>query len=60
MLFDFQTLAVLNPFRGADQQILQDSDMAGPLVFCLALGGFLLLVSLYSINIFSLVLNFFL
>lgn len=30
--------------RGADQQILQDTDMAGPLVFCLALGGFLLLV----------------
>lgn len=31
--------------RGADQQILQDTDMAGPLVFCLALGGFLLLVT---------------
>ncbi|XP_073835284.1 yip1 domain-containing 1 [Musca autumnalis] len=38
-----KTLAVLNPMRGADQQILQDTDMAGPLVFCLALGGFLLL-----------------
>lgn len=39
-----QTLAVLNPLRGTEQQILQDTDMAGPLVFCLALGGILLLV----------------
>lgn len=38
-----KTLAVLNPLRGADQSILQDTDMAGPLAFCLALGGFLLL-----------------
>ncbi|KAG4072435.1 hypothetical protein HA402_004367 [Bradysia odoriphaga] len=38
-----KTLCVLNPFRTADQSILQDTDMAGPLVFCLALGGFLLL-----------------
>jgi len=38
-----KTLCVLNPFRQADQSILQDTDMAGPLVFCLALGGFLLL-----------------
>lgn len=32
--------------RGTDQSILQDTDMAGPLVFCLALGGFLLLVNI--------------
>ncbi|KAL5278880.1 YIPF5 family protein [Megaselia abdita] len=38
-----KTLAVLNPFRATDQTILQDTDMAGPLAFCLALGGFLLL-----------------
>ncbi|EDW03715.1 protein YIPF5 [Drosophila grimshawi] len=38
-----KTLAVLNPFRGTEQQILQDTDMAGPLVFCLTLGGILLL-----------------
>uniref|UniRef100_A0A1B0FNV9 Protein YIPF n=1 Tax=Glossina morsitans morsitans TaxID=37546 RepID=A0A1B0FNV9_GLOMM len=38
-----KTLAVLNPMRAVHQQILQDTDMAGPLVFCLALGGFLLL-----------------
>jgi hypothetical protein len=40
-----QTLAVLNPFRTTDASILQDSDLAGPLVFCLAFGAFLLLVS---------------
>lgn len=42
-------MCVLNPFRQADQSILQDTDMAGPLVFCLALGGFLLLVSTDSL-----------
>lgn len=42
----FQTLSVLNPFRTTDQTILQDTDLAGPLVFCLTLGSFLLLVSL--------------
>lgn len=38
-----KTLSVLNPFRETDHTILQDTDMAGPLAFCLALGGFLLL-----------------
>jgi len=38
-----KTLSVLNPLRTTEQSILQDTDMAGPLVFCLALGGFLLL-----------------
>lgn len=38
-----KTLAVLNPFRTTDASILQDTDLAGPLVFCLALGAFLLL-----------------
>uniref|UniRef100_A0A1B0A0R6 Protein YIPF n=1 Tax=Glossina pallidipes TaxID=7398 RepID=A0A1B0A0R6_GLOPL len=42
-LNEAQTLAVLNPMRAVHHQILQDTDMAGPLVFCLALGGFLLL-----------------
>ncbi|XP_031341002.1 protein YIPF5 [Photinus pyralis] len=39
----FQTLTVLNPFRTPDFQAVQDTDLAGPLVFCLAFGGFLLL-----------------
>jgi hypothetical protein len=37
-----KTLAVLNPFRSTDASILHDSDLAGPLVFCLAFGCFLL------------------
>lgn len=37
-----KTYAVLNPFRKPDPTILHDSDLAGPLVFCLAFGCFLL------------------
>ena len=37
-----KTYAVLNPFRKPEPNILQDSDLAGPLVFCLAFGCFLL------------------
>lgn len=37
-------MSVLNPFRTTEQTILQDTDLAGPLVFCLTLGSFLLLV----------------
>lgn len=40
-----QTLSVLNPFRTTEKSIFEDTDLAGPLVFCLAFGGFLLLVS---------------
>uniref|UniRef100_A0A131XKQ0 Protein YIPF n=1 Tax=Hyalomma excavatum TaxID=257692 RepID=A0A131XKQ0_9ACAR len=38
-----KTVAVLNPMKDPDAAILQESDLAGPLVFCLAFGGFLLL-----------------
>ncbi|XP_002414663.3 protein YIPF5 [Ixodes scapularis] len=38
-----KTVAVLNPIKDPDAAILKESDMAGPLVFCLAFGGFLLL-----------------
>ncbi|XP_046437954.1 protein YIPF5-like [Daphnia pulex] len=38
-----KTLAVLNPLRETDASILQDTDLAGPLAFVLAFGGFLLL-----------------
>ena len=41
----FQTLAVLNPLKQTDHSIMQDTDLAGPLVFCLAFGGSLMLVS---------------
>lgn len=43
-----KTLSVLNPMRTTDSSILQDTDLAGPLVFVLALGGFLLLVYLLN------------
>ena len=42
----FQTLAVLNPLQPADATIMQDTDLAGPLVFCLGFGGALMLVIL--------------
>lgn len=38
-----KTLAVVNPLRSTNANILHDSDLAGPLVFCLAFGCFLLL-----------------
>ncbi len=41
----FQTLSVLNPMKTPDAAIMQDTDLAGPLVFCLMFGGSLLLVS---------------
>ncbi|TDZ16695.1 Protein transport protein yip1 [Colletotrichum orbiculare MAFF 240422] len=37
-----KTLAVLNPFRRIDQHIMDDSDMAGPILFFLLFGTFLL------------------
>lgn len=38
-----KTLAVINPLKSTQADILRDSDLAGPLVFCLAFGCFLLL-----------------
>lgn len=38
-----KTFAVLNPMKQTDPQILHDADLAGPLVFGLAFGCFLLL-----------------
>jgi len=39
-----KTLSVLNPFRHTEASILQDTDLAGPVVFCV-LFGFILLLS---------------
>jgi len=39
-----KTLSVLNPFRHTDAAILRDTDLAGPVVFCV-LFGFILLLS---------------
>lgn len=38
-----KTLTVLNPFRAISQHIMDDSDLAGPILFCLLFGTFLLL-----------------
>jgi len=43
-----KTLAVVNPLRSTEANILHDSDLAGPLVFCLAFGVFLLLTGKVS------------
>lgn len=38
-----KTLSVLNPWQTFNPSIMDDTDLAGPLVFCLAFGGLLLL-----------------
>jgi len=40
-----QTKVVLNPLNPTDPNIMSDTDLAGPLVFCLLFGAMLLLVS---------------
>ena len=44
-MISIQTLAVLNPVARIDQHIMDDSDLAGPFLFCALFGTFLLLVS---------------
>ena len=44
-------MAVLNPLKQTDHSIMQDTDLAGPLVFCLAFGGSLMLVSYWICRI---------
>eukprot|EP01113_Clastostelium_recurvatum_P019117 TRINITY_DN2254_c0_g1_i1.p1 TRINITY_DN2254_c0_g1~~TRINITY_DN2254_c0_g1_i1.p1 ORF type:complete len:259 (-),score=56.92 TRINITY_DN2254_c0_g1_i1:49-768(-) len=38
-----KSMSVLNPMNRIDAHIMDDTDLAGPLFFCLLLGGFLLL-----------------
>ncbi|KAF8965515.1 hypothetical protein BGZ46_000579 [Entomortierella lignicola] len=38
-----KSFTVLNPLRPVDRNIMDDTDLAGPLLFCLAFGTFLLL-----------------
>ncbi|SCZ99424.1 BZ3500_MvSof-1268-A1-R1_Chr7-2g09526 [Microbotryum saponariae] len=40
-----KSLTVLNPLSKVDSHIMDDADLAGPLVFCSVFAGFLLLVS---------------
>ncbi|VDD80312.1 unnamed protein product [Mesocestoides corti] len=45
-----QTLNVLNPMRESPLEVLEDTDLAGPLVFCLIFGGTLLLAGKVHFN----------
>ncbi|KAL5963953.1 Protein YIPF5 [Taenia solium] len=45
-----KTLSVLNPMRESPQEVLEDTDLAGPLVFCLIFGGTLLLAGKVHFN----------
>jgi hypothetical protein len=40
-----KSLTVLNPLRRIDEHIMDDADLAGPLLFCFCFATFLLLVS---------------
>jgi hypothetical protein len=42
-----KTLSVLHPLKKPDTHIMDDTDMAGPLVFALVMGVVLLLVGLH-------------
>lgn len=45
-----KTLTVLNPLKPADGSIMNETDLAGPILFCVALGATLLLVKDSSIR----------
>jgi protein YIPF5/7 len=45
-----KTMNVLHPLKEMDEQVINDSDMAGPLCFCLGMGATLLLVR-YHVHI---------
>lgn len=40
-----KSMTVLNPLRGVDEHIMDDADLAGPLIFCFCFGTCLLFVS---------------
>jgi hypothetical protein len=42
---------VLNPIRSVDQHIMDDTDLAGPILFCLLFATFLLFVQLPSVSL---------
>ncbi|KAI8851588.1 hypothetical protein BC829DRAFT_386409 [Chytridium lagenaria] len=37
-----KAMVVLNPFKPLDKNLMDDTDLAGPLIFCFLFGGFLL------------------
>jgi len=54
-----KSLTVLNPLRRIDEHIMDDADMAGPILFCFALGAFLLMSGkpqfgyIYGVGVFG-------
>lgn len=44
-----KTLTVLNPLKPADGSIMNETDLTGPILFCIALGVTLMMVSLILI-----------
>jgi hypothetical protein len=43
-------MAVLNPFTRVDARIMDDADLAGPILFCLSFAMFLLFVNNTKLN----------
>jgi hypothetical protein len=50
-------MTVLNPLRGVDARIMDDADMAGPIIFLFCFGICLLLVSAFRRGSANLVLT---
>ncbi|KAG9351291.1 hypothetical protein JZ751_022535 [Albula glossodonta] len=48
-----KTLTVLHPMKAADGSIMTETDLAGPMVFCLAFGATLLLVHRWVSELFN-------
>lgn len=44
MFVPLQTVSVLNPLQQTDPRTTNDTDLAGPLIFCLLFGVVLLMV----------------
>ena len=42
-----KSMTVLNPLQKIDEHIMDDADMAGPIIFCFSFATFLLLVCRY-------------
>jgi hypothetical protein len=43
-----KSMTVLNPFRRVNEHIMDDADLAGPLIFCFCFATFLLFVRVLS------------
>lgn len=48
-----KSMTVLNPFRRVNEHIVDDADLAGPLIFCFCFATFLLFVRVYHTSHFT-------